>query len=49
MASETNGAEALVKTRALNWKELVMKQWGKEWAKPEQRSQVRGPEERRAV
>jgi hypothetical protein len=25
----------LVKTRELNWKELVMKQWGKDWAKPE--------------
>jgi hypothetical protein len=35
MANETNGSEHLVKTRTLNWKELVLKKWGKDWAKPD--------------
>lgn len=33
--SETNSNEALVKTRTLNWKEIVMKQWGKDYHKPD--------------
>lgn len=33
--SQTNGSEQLVKTKTLNWKELVLKAWGKEWTKPE--------------
>jgi hypothetical protein len=33
--SQTNGTEALVKTKTINWKELVLKKWGKDWAKPD--------------
>jgi len=33
--SQTNGTENQVKTRTLNWKELVLKKWGKEYQKPD--------------
>jgi hypothetical protein len=33
--SQTNGNEQRVKTRELNWKELVLKRWGKDYAKPD--------------
>jgi hypothetical protein len=33
--SQPNQNEQLVKTRTLNWKELVLKRWGKDWAKPD--------------
>lgn len=33
--SQTNGSEALVKTKTLNWRELVQKAWGKEANKPD--------------
>lgn len=33
--SQTNDNEQRVRTRTLNWKELVLKRWGKDWAKPE--------------
>jgi hypothetical protein len=33
--SETNGNENRVHTKNLNWRELVQKQWGKDYAKPD--------------
>lgn len=33
--STPNQNEQLVRTRQLSWKELVLKRWGKDWAKPD--------------
>lgn len=33
--SQSNDNEQLVRVRTLNWKELVLKRWGKDYAKPE--------------
>lgn len=33
--SQTNDNEQRVRTRTLNWKELVLKRWGKDYNKPD--------------